>query len=132
MRFFFEIKYNKGKIMNRSEETLDDISKAGTGFMASLSETIRKLENDGYKENLTPCFDHLSCRVGEIKLYPEDFVVDKVVRFENSSDPDDQSILYAVSSDTHGVKGLYVESYGLYHESLSKEILDKLSKKKAE
>lgn len=95
--------------------------------MISLADTIVDLENAGYEENLSADFDHFSCRVGQIELYPGDFEIDKVVRFENSSDPDDQAILYAISSEKKGIKGLFVESYGLYHEELSQDILDKLS-----
>lgn len=95
--------------------------------MISLAECIVTLENEGYVENLTANFDHFSCRVGEIEIYPKDFQVDKVVRFENASDPGDQSILYAISSSEKGIKGLFVESYGLYHENLSPGLLEKLT-----
>lgn len=95
--------------------------------MISLADTIVDLENQGYEENLSADYDHFSCRVRAIELYPTDFEIDKVVRFENSSDPDDQAILYAISSPTKQIRGLFVESYGLYHEELSAEILDKLA-----
>ncbi len=95
--------------------------------MISLADTIVDLENAGYRENLSADYDHFSCRVGAIEIYPEEFEIDKVVRFENTSDPDDQAILYAISSEPKNIKGLFVESYGLYHEELSKEILNKLA-----
>ena len=66
--------------------------KSGTGFMIGLSETIPKLMNIGYTENLVPCFDHLSCRTEKIQLYPKDLHVDAIIRFENDSDPDDLSL----------------------------------------
>lgn len=92
--------------------------------MISLTETIPKLVNLGYTENLVPCFDHLSCRMEKIQLYPKDFHVDAIIRFENSSDPDDQSILYAISSTCSQLKGLYVDSYGIYHDELSHEMIE--------
>ena len=113
--------------MNKDPQTLKHISQAGTGFMASLSETIRQLEKEGYDENLSVKYDHFACPRGGVELFPEEFEVDKVVRFENTSDPDDQSILYAISSPEKDIKGLYVESYGLYHEELSPKMLKKLS-----
>lgn len=106
--------------------TNNDMLEAGTGEMGSLSAGIRKWEGLGYTENLIPVEDHLSCQMGAIELYPEDIRVDHIIRFENTSDPDDQSILYAISSPTKGVKGLYVDSYGVYHDNLSPELSDKI------
>lgn len=108
------------------DKVADDILKAGTGFMQTLSEAIRKLENEGYTDNLVACYDHFECRMGAIKIEPSEFIIDRALRFDNSSDPDDQSVLYAVSSPAKEVKGLYVDSYGTYHESLSKNMLDHL------
>jgi hypothetical protein len=101
----------------------EDELEAGTGFMLQLAEGIQRLEILGFTENLSIRYDHFEARSGEVKLYPGDFKIDGMLRFENSSDPDDQSILYAVSSRDGKVKGAHVESYGLYHEELSPEML---------
>ena len=93
--------------------------------MVSLSEVISHWQLEGYTENLTPRFDHFECQNGSIKMYPENFEIDEVERFENTSDPNDQSILYALSSVGLGIKGLYVDSYGAYHDDLSPLILEK-------
>lgn len=103
-----------------------DIQRAGTGFMQEPSEAIQQLEARGYDKNLVLKDDHFEIDSGKEKIYPAEFDVDEVVRFENASDPDDQSILYAISSPSHGVKGLYLESYGLYNEDISKEMIEKL------
>jgi hypothetical protein len=100
-----------------------DILEAGTGFMMSLYQMVTQLEKMGYTENLGAKDDHFEARSGAIKLYPKDFVVDKVLRFENTSDPDDQAIIYAISSPEQGIKGVYVDSYGIYQESISPELL---------
>lgn len=105
------------------ENRNQDMLKAGTGFMVPVNEDILQLEKQGYSENLIPRFDHLECDSGSIKLYPDEFAVDEIIRFENSSDPDDQSIVYAISSAKGGVKGIYTESYGAYHDELSDEML---------
>lgn len=107
----------------------EDELKAGTGFMLQLHEGINYLRKLGYVENLTSHYDHFECRSGEIKLMPSDFSVDGMMRFENTSDPDDQSILYAISSNDGKTKGAYVDSYGLYHEDLSPEIIERFKKK---
>lgn len=109
------------------EQKANDILKAGTGFMQTLTEAIRKMEEFDYKENLVACYDHFECRNSSLKIYPDDFIIDRAMRFDNSSDPDDQSVLYAISSPSMGLKGLYVDSYGTYHESLSKDMLQSLT-----
>ncbi|MBC7465503.1 MAG: hypothetical protein H7256_05880, partial [Bdellovibrio sp.] len=98
-----------------SEEEL----KAGTGFMQTLCEAIKNFEMKGYKENLICCFDHLKSQCRKISILPSEIDVTDVYRFENASDPDDQSILYAISIPSKNIKGLYIESYGLYHEDQS-------------
>jgi hypothetical protein len=100
--------------------------KAGTGFMINLADTIRRYETQGYSENLVACFDHFEARSGAIRLWPEEIAVDKVIRFENTSDPDDQSILYLISSNQQKVKGLYVDTFGPSSIELSKSMIERL------
>lgn len=104
----------------------EDMLKAGTGMMMTLSQGIRELRERGYKDDLIPHFDHFSACCGRVMLYPSDIVVDDILRFENSSDPGDTSILYALSDKSRTVKGLYVDSYGTYHDELSHEILESI------
>jgi len=106
-------------------EFIDEL-EAGTGFMLSISEVIKQLSQKGYSENLSAKRDHFEARSGELKLFPDEIVIDNIFRFENTSDPDDQSILYAVSSPAKGVKGLYVESFGAGQEELSREMIERL------
>ncbi|HEY8270929.1 MAG TPA: hypothetical protein VIG33_08570 [Pseudobdellovibrionaceae bacterium] len=103
-----------------------DILEAGTGFMFSLSEALHQLEKKGYSENLSAKTDHFECRSGRFKMYPKDIRVDGIARFENTSDPDDQSILYAISAPSQGLKGVYVESFGIHQDELSKEMIERL------
>ena len=115
--------------MNEKEKLAHYVAQAGTGFMPQLASAIRKLESEGYVENLVPKFDHFECRSREFSIFPPNITVDRVVRFENTSDPDDQSILYAISDHTQNLKGLYADSYGLYHDELSLAMLAALSVK---
>ncbi|MGZ3742334.1 MAG: phosphoribosylpyrophosphate synthetase [Pseudobdellovibrionaceae bacterium] len=110
------------------EQIIDnlDILEAGTGFMLSLSEALHQLEEKGYSENLSARLDHFECRSGQLKLYPKDVRIDGIIRFENTSDPDDQAILYAISIPTLGLKGIYVDTYGLHQDELSREMTERL------
>ncbi|MBY0554380.1 hypothetical protein K2P97_07620 [bacterium] len=103
-----------------------EMHKSGTGLMLSLSEGIKSFEDRGYTANIVPAFDHFSINDGKIKLLPTDINLDNIMRFENSSDPDDQSILYAISNKDKTIKGLYVDSFGRYHDDLSTEIQESL------
>lgn len=111
-----------------TSQNTNDTLRAGTGFMLQPIEAIEDLQKDGYDQNLVARFDHFELRSGADKAYPNEFEVDEVVRFENTSDPSDQSILYAISSPSHGWKGIYLESYGLYHDDLSTEMIEKLGR----
>lgn len=102
---------------------IKDMEKAGTGFMINPTEALRELERKGYTENLVPRFDHLELHSGQERLSPDQFEVDGIIRFENTSDPDDQSILYAISFGDR--KGTFLESYGLYHEEMSRPMIEK-------
>ncbi|MGZ5279093.1 MAG: phosphoribosylpyrophosphate synthetase [Pseudobdellovibrionaceae bacterium] len=108
------------------ESQSKDVMKAGTGFMMQLSDALHSLEKAGYVENLIPRYDHFEARSGEFRIDPQDVVIDDILRFENASDPDDNSIAYAIRSRKSGMKGIYVESYGLYHDDLSNELMAKL------
>jgi len=42
------------------------------------------------------------------------------------NDPDDQSIVYAISSKDHGIKGILVNAYGPDASSFTQEMVRKL------
>lgn len=109
-------------------QTAKDTLEAGTGFMPSVRDILKRLQDKGYTTNLIPRFDHFESDCGTHHFGPNEFVVDEVLRFENTSDPDDQAILYAISSPRQGIKGVYIDSYGFYHDELSSAMLQHLRK----
>ncbi|HTO36757.1 MAG TPA: hypothetical protein VLZ72_10990 [Flavobacterium sp.] len=88
---------------------------------------MAKLKADGYTEDFNLDAECIHCQNVLFKLYPSDFKIDKYFRFEGESDPRDASVLYAISSEKHGLKGLLVNGYGIYSESLTNEMLEKLN-----
>jgi hypothetical protein len=92
----------------------------------TLSEAINDLKKRGYNEdfNLTPTC--LQCASLNLQLHPEDFKVDEFYRFEGMSNPDDNSIIFAISSKT-GVKGTLIDAYGMYAENLTESMIRRLS-----
>lgn len=91
----------------------------------TLSEAINGLKKRGYTEdfNLEP--QCVKCASLDLQLHPEHFTVDEFHRFEGASNPSDNSIVYAIHSN-EGVKGVLVDAYGMYSESLTDEMARKL------
>lgn len=92
----------------------------------SLKEAIEDLKKQGYSEDFRLKNDCIECSKGVYRLFPDEFHIDKVLRFDIDSDPADQAILYAISSDKQNVRGLLVNSYGTYHDELADEMVEKL------
>ena len=92
---------------------------------ATLSEAIEALKSQGYTEDFNLLEDCLQCKANSSKYFSQHFNVDKFFRFEGMTDPEDSSILYAITTDD-GSKGLLVDAYGAYAQSISAELLQKL------
>jgi hypothetical protein len=91
----------------------------------TLSQAMEDLKKQGYTEDFNLSENALNWPARKLQIHPEDFVVDETYRFEGMSSTDDNSILYAISSN-NGVKGLLVDAYGVYSESLSPAMIQKL------
>ena len=94
--------------------------------MESLTETINELRKQGYLEDFNLQQNCLECRNGHFKVFAYEFKVDKFYRFEGETNPSDEAILYAISSDKHGIKGILVNAFGIYSEPITDEMLEKL------
>ena len=93
----------------------------------SLLEALDGLKAQGYTEDFNLKQNCLECGAGKYQLLHDEFHIDQVYRFEsNSSDPDEESVLYAISSDKHELKGTLLSSFGIYADPIAEEILAKL------
>ena len=88
-------------------------------------DALVNLRKRGYDANFETQSFCLYCSDLDMRLDPEDFHVDEVYRFQGDSNPEDRSVIYAISSST-GVKGTLVDAYGAYSESLNLEMAKKL------
>jgi quercetin dioxygenase-like cupin family protein len=95
-------------------------------YYGTLSETINELNKLGYTLDFNIQEECLVCHHENIQLPPEEFQIDKVFRFEGMSDPEDQSILYAISSDKHQIKGVLVNGYGISSDEFSSQLIDRI------
>lgn len=92
----------------------------------TLTEAIEALRLQGYIEDFNLQTNCIDCRLGELRLHPDEFDIDKLFRFYGPSDPDDESILYAISSQKYGLKGILVDGYGATSDPLTVEMVEKL------
>ncbi|MBU6343328.1 MAG: phosphoribosylpyrophosphate synthetase [Bacteroidetes bacterium] len=92
----------------------------------TLSTALDALRNMGYTEDFNLSHACLECRSGSIQVHPEDFQVDHYYRFEGMTDPSDESVLYAISSEKHGLKGTLVNGYGISSDPLTDAMMARL------
>ena len=89
---------------------------------ATLLDAIKGLKIEGYIQDFNlekTCKRFLG---GDSEAFHQGFVIDKFFRFDDSSDPTEQSIIYAITSTKDHIKGILVNAYGIYSE----ETTDKL------
>jgi hypothetical protein len=96
-------------------------------YYETLTEAIDALRKEGYTEDFNLKENCLQCREGRFKIFHDEFHIDKFYRFEGMTDPADQAILYAISSPAHSLKGLLVSAYGIYADSITNEMTEKLN-----
>ncbi|RYF73753.1 MAG: phosphoribosylpyrophosphate synthetase [Cytophagaceae bacterium] len=88
----------------------------------TLSQVITRLSTEGYTEDLNRHEDN------SLWLDPDAYRVDNVYRFEGPTNPDDESILYALSSDQYHVKGILINGYGLSADPVTAAIEERLKR----
>lgn len=91
---------------------------------ATVSEAIRELRSRGFTEDFNLSENCLVCHPE--KFNPDEFEIVDVYRYEGDTDPADEATVYAVESHS-GKKGILVTGYGAITDTLSSEILRKLS-----
>jgi hypothetical protein len=92
----------------------------------TLAETVNGLKNDGYTMDLNLQEECLVCHQNNKSLSADDFDIDAVYRFEGQSNPDDEAVVYAISSPKYGIRGVLVNGYGIYADDFSSALVEKL------
>ena len=91
----------------------------------TLSTATKELNKKGYTLDFILKPDHIECRETNKTYEAEDFHIDEFHRFEGMSNPDDMSIVFAVST-VDGQKGVLIDAYGTYSDPLSTKMLQKM------
>ncbi|HEY0978381.1 MAG TPA: phosphoribosylpyrophosphate synthetase [Flavobacteriales bacterium] len=92
----------------------------------TLSQAVNDLQRRGYVHDLQLGDDCVVCQARNVSLDPDEFRIDEFHRFEGMSDPEDQSIVYAISSTKHDLKGILVNAYGMDADALTQRLVAKL------
>jgi peptidoglycan hydrolase-like protein with peptidoglycan-binding domain len=90
----------------------------------TVTQAVSELKQRGYTLDFNLKASTVECE-GQ-QLNPKDFEITEFYRFEGNSDPSDEAIVYAIESST-GLKGILVNAFGVYSETLSDEMIKKLS-----
>jgi len=92
----------------------------------NLVEATNDLMKRGYTENLSLEGDTVDDKIKSIQMTADDFEIDEFYRFEGASNPDDMSIVYAVTSHKYNLKGVLINAFGTYANNSSSAIHAKL------
>lgn len=93
----------------------------------NLIEALNDLKNEGYVEDFNLKQNCLECRDGEYKIFHNEFEIDNYFRFDgDDSSPDSSSILYTITSKKYRLKGTLINSFSIYSNEITDEMLSKL------
>lgn len=95
--------------------------------MPTVTEVLKRLREKGYTIDFNLTNNCLVCNSNALQIHPDEFVVDENFRFEGPSDPADETIIYAISSPGHNIKGVLVDGYGIYSDELTNNMVQALA-----
>ena len=91
----------------------------------TLSEALNDLEKRGYTFDFNLQEHQIECKPIQKVFTPEFFEIVEMYRFEGMSSTDDSSVVYVIETSS-GEKGTLIDAYGVYADSLSPEMIQKL------
>ena len=97
----------------------------------TVSEAIADLTNRNYTTDFSikPEEECLVCYKTSTCLSPSEFKIDEIHRFEGDTDPGDEMVIYAISSQIYNMKGYLVNAFGIYADENNSEIVKLLNNK---
>jgi hypothetical protein len=95
--------------------------------METLSQAVDRLTAAGYRDDFRAEAGGLRARGTGCVHEPEALVIEEALRFEGESDPQDESLLFALRCPTHDVRGTYVVAYGPGIGALDGEMVRRLT-----
>ncbi|MEE3999272.1 phosphoribosylpyrophosphate synthetase [Tenacibaculum sp. FZY0031] len=91
----------------------------------TLSEALKDLQKRGFTLDFNLKEKEIESKNTKEIFPPDFFEIVEVYRFEGMSSAGDNSVVYAIQTQTGG-KGVLVDAYGVYANSLSPKMIQKL------
>ena len=94
----------------------------------TVTDAMEDLKKRGYTANFSSDENKqcLICNSPVVELSPDAFEIDEIYRFEGITDPGDEMIVMAISSEKFNIKGMVVNAFGMYADTLKAKITQKL------
>jgi hypothetical protein len=93
----------------------------------TVTEALSWLTEKGFTYNFNLDENCIRFNNNQQSMSPEEFTIEYVFRFEGETDPGDEDIVYGITSDVYNIKGVLTSAFGPYADSLSSEMIKKLS-----
>ncbi|MEM1358521.1 MAG: phosphoribosylpyrophosphate synthetase [Bacteroidota bacterium] len=90
----------------------------------TLTAAIEALRQQGYIYDFNQKTNCVECKALTQEYAPDAFTITHVYRFEGMSSAGDNSVLYGIEA-SDGIKGMLVDAYGVYADSLSEDMIEK-------
>ena len=90
--------------------------------MKSLSTCLNKVISDGYTEDFKVTERGMEGLYNKKVYQPGQVQIVNFFRFEGTSNPDDEAVLYVIETE-EGTKGTLIDAFNVYADSLVGEFL---------
>jgi hypothetical protein len=92
--------------------------------METLQSALARLRSAGFSESLRATPEGFAS--GDRVWAPEDLVVEEIVRFEGTSNPEDEAVLLALASRDRDLRGTFVSTFGPGTDPVAAELMRNL------
>ena len=93
----------------------------------TVTEALKDLKERGFNIDFNIATDRIICPEKKHSYGPKEFEIVEFYRFEGDSDPGDENTVFAIESTDGKVKGTMMTAFGTYTETISSDMLEKLS-----
>lgn len=97
----------------------------------TVTEAVSDLQKKGFTMNFSLLAEKecLVCHHTSLQLSPHEFLIEEIYRFEGDSDPGDEMIVMAISSEKFQVKGVVVNGFGMYSDGVTSKITELINRR---
>jgi len=96
-------------------------------YFETVTEALQWLNSKGFTHDFNLDEDCLRFDNNTQAMSPDEFSIKYVFRFEGETDPGDEDIVYGIVSDVYNLKGVLTSAFGIYADTISSEMIEKLS-----